>query len=180
MAMKHSNRTCGNCSRILNSSEKQNEYSMVGYKLKNTLSEFGSVSRGICDVDENRHLKKIVETTKILKKGNKVISIENDGSEKTLTGDENVSMNIWGFTPSVFETLEQKFSTFLSTEIDKPKSEMYIPSVVFAMIEEQLATVKVLEADSPWFGVTYKEDKPYVVQNIKSLIQLGEYPEKLY
>jgi len=153
---------------------------MVGYQLKNTLSDFGSVSRGICEIDKNRHLKKIVETTKILKKENQVISIENDGTEKILTGNENVSMNIWGFTPSVFATLEQKFSTFLATEIDKPKSEMYIPSVVFEMIEEQLATVKVLEADSPWFGVTYKEDKPYVVQKIKALIQQGEYPEKLY
>ena len=166
--------------RFLGSSDNPKKYSMVGYQLKNTLSDFGSVSRGICEIDKNRHLKKIVETTKILKKENQVISIENDGTEKILTGNENVSMNIWGFTPSVFATLEQKFSTFLATEIDKPKSEMYIPSVVFEMIEEQLATVKVLEADSPWFGVTYKEDKPYVVQKIKALIQQGEYPEKLY
>lgn len=167
-------------SRFLTSSEKPNEYSMVGYQLKNTLSDFGSVSRGICEIDKNHHLKKIVETTKILKKGNKVVSIENDGTETELTGNENVSMNIWGFTPTVFPTLEQKFSDFLSTEIDKPKSEMYIPSVVFEMIEENKATVKVLEADSPWFGVTYKEDKPFVVQKINSLINQGEYPEKLF
>jgi NDP-sugar pyrophosphorylase family protein len=166
--------------RFLTSPIKSDEYSMVGYQLKNTLSDFGSVSRGICDIDENRHLKKIVETTKILKKGNNVVSLENDGTEKILTGSENVSMNIWGFMPSVFKTLEQKFSTFLSTEINKPKSEMFIPSVVFEMIDEQIATVKVLEADSPWFGVTYKEDKPFVVQKINSLIQQGEYPEKLY
>ena len=166
--------------RFLSISDKLSEYSMVGYKLKNTLSDFGSVSRGICEIDESSHLKKIVETTKILKKENRVISIENEGSEKELTGDENVSMNIWGFTPSVFTTLEEKFSTFLTMEINKPKSEMYIPSVVFEMIEENKATVKVLEADSPWFGVTYKEDKPYVVEKINSLIQQGEYPEKLF
>lgn len=166
--------------RFLTSIEKQSEYSMVGYQLKNTLSDFGSVSRGICEVDEEGNLKRIVETTKILKKENKVVSIENDGQEKILTGNESVSMNMWGFAPSIFETLEQKFSAFLSTEIDKPKSEMYIPSVVFEMIKEQTATVKVLEANSPWFGVTYKEDKAFVVQKINSLIQQGEYPEKLY
>ena len=166
--------------KFLTTSEKPNEYSMVGYKLKNTLSDFGSVSRGICNIDEKNHLKKIVETTKILKKEDRVVSIENDGTEKTLSGEENVSMNIWGFTPTVFATLEQKFSSFLTTEINKPKSEMYIPSVVFEMIDEQKATVKVLEADSPWFGVTYKEDKPYVVQKINSLIQQSEYPDKLF
>lgn len=165
---------------FLTSSESSSEYSMVGYKLKNTLSEFGSVSRGICDVNENQDLHKIVETIKILKKEDKVISVEEDGSETILTGNESVSMNIWGFKPSVFETIERKFSIFLKTEMDKPKSEMYIPSVVFEMINEKLATVKVLEADSPWFGVTYKEDKPYVVDKINSLIKKGEYPENLW
>lgn len=165
---------------FLNSSETSNEYSMVGYKLENTLSEFGSVSRGICDVNDKQDLQKIVETIKILKKEDQVISVEEDGSETILTGKENVSMNIWGFKPSVFNTIEKKFSTFLETEMNKPKSEMYIPSVVFEMIDEKLATVKVLEADSPWFGVTYKEDKPYVVEKINSLIEKGEYPKNLW
>lgn len=166
--------------KFLISSETESEYSMVGYNLKDTLSEFGHVSRGICNVDENQNLKKIVETIKILKRGNDVISVEEDGSETLLTGKESVSMNIWGFKPSVFETLESKFKAFLKTEINKPKSEMYIPSVVFEMIDEQKATVKVLEANSPWFGVTYKEDKPFVVEKIKSLIEKGDYPEKLF
>lgn len=165
---------------FLNSSEDEKEYSMVGYRLDNTLSDFGSVSRGICSVDENNNLKKIVETTKILKKDNAVISIEPDGSEKTLSGKENASMNIWGFKPSIFSTLEKKFVSFLKNEIDKPKSEMYIPSVVFEMIDEGLANVKVLEADSPWFGVTYKEDKPFVIEKIQKLVNAGEYPEKLW
>jgi len=165
---------------FLTSSKNSTEYSMVGYNLKNTLSEFGSVSRGICDVNEKQDLQKIVETIKIFKKEDKVISVEEDGSETILTGQESVSMNIWGFKPSVFQTIEAKFSAFLETEIDKPKSEMYIPSVVFEMIDENLATVKVLKADSPWFGVTYKEDKPYVVEKLNSIIAKGEYPEKLW
>ncbi|MBT3382449.1 MAG: nucleotidyltransferase [Prolixibacteraceae bacterium] len=166
--------------KFLISSENETEYSMVGYNLKDTLSEFGHVSRGVCNVDENQNLKKIVETIKILKRENDIISVEEDGSETLLTGKESVSMNIWGFKLSVFETLESKFKAFLKTEINKTKSEMYIPSVVFEMIDEKKATVKVLEANSPWFGVTYKEDKPFVVEKIKSLIVKGDYPEKLF
>jgi len=166
--------------KFLMSSDISTQYSMVGYHLKNTLSEFGSVSRGICDVDQNQNLNKIVETIKIFKKEEKVISVEVDNNETLLSGEERVSMNFWGFKPSVFRTIETKFSTFLKTEIDKPKSEMYIPSVVFEMIEEQKATVKVLDANSPCFGVTYKEDKPYLVEKINALIAHGEYPKKLW
>jgi len=165
---------------FLTKSKDDAEYSMVGYELKNTLSDHGSVSRGICSVDNNQNLIKIVETKKIVKREESVISIEEDGRELPLTGNEHASMNIWGFKPSIFETLENKFIEFLKTQINKPKSEMYIPSVVFEMIEEQKATVKVLEAHSPWFGVTYKEDKPIVVNRLRKLIDEGEYPEKLW
>ncbi len=165
---------------FLTHSKEPYEYSMVGYRLKDTLSDFGSVSRGICEVDKNKNLRKIVETIKIVKKGNDVVSIENDGSETPLTGDENVSMNIWGFKPSIFEQLEKRFTEFLKTEIEKPKSEMYIPSVVFDLIDDKVASVKVLEANSPWFGVTYQEDKPYVIEKINKLIKKGDYPEKLW
>ncbi len=165
---------------FLKSSENEAEFAMVGYQLKNTLSDFGSVSRGICTVDDMQNLVKIVETVKIVKKGNAVISIEEDGSETPMTGEESASMNMWGFKPSLFKALETKFVDFLKTEINKPKSEMYIPSVVFEMIEEQEARVKVLKADSPWFGVTYKEDKPIVVEKIRKLIDEGEYPENLW
>lgn len=167
-------------SGFLNTSKDSSEYAMVGYQLKNTLSDFGSVSRGICDVNESQNLVKIEEITKIFKKGTAAISVEADGSETPMTGNESASMNMWGFKPSIFGTLESKFVDFLKTEMDKPKSEMYIPSVVFEMIEEQKATVKVLKADSPWFGVTYKEDKPVVVDKIKTLIDQGEYPENLW
>ncbi|MFW5755593.1 MAG: nucleotidyltransferase family protein [Tangfeifania sp.] len=164
---------------FLKESANPKEYSMVGYKLENTLSDFGSVSRGICQVNQNDELESIVETKKIFKRGDKIISEEPDGSEKELTGNETVSMNIWGFKTSIFPVLEEKFNQFLRTEIDKPKSEMYIPSVVFEMINEGKATVKVLKTDSPWFGVTYKEDKPAVVNKIKSLIKKGYYPSEI-
>lgn len=165
---------------FLTHSNNQQEYSMVGYKLNKTLSDFGSVSRGICEVDENQYLQKIVENKKILKKDGEIISVMDDGNEVKLSGEENVSMNIWGFKPTVFATLEEKFREFLDAKINEPKSEMYIPSVVFDMIDEEKAKVKVLEADSPWFGVTYKEDKPLVVKRINQMVQRGDYPEKLF
>jgi len=165
---------------FLTSSTDEKEYSMVGYQLDKTLSDHGSVSRGLCDVDSNNNLQKIVETTKIIKRDSGVFSIEDDGSETTLTGLESASMNIWGFKPSIFNTLEKKFIEFLKTEINKPKSEIYIPSVVFEIIQEGKGQVKVLKADSPWFGVTYQQDKPLVVDKINQLIEAGEYPNKLW
>jgi UTP-glucose-1-phosphate uridylyltransferase len=165
---------------FLVSSTNTKEYSMVGYYLKETLSDFGSVSRGICDTNPENYLEKIVETIKIVKRGNEIISVESDGSETPLTGNEVTSMNNWGFKPSVFPILEKRFKGFLEKEIGNLKSEMYIPSVVFDMIDDNEAKVKVLEADSPWFGVTYKEDKPFVIEKIKALIAKGDYPEKLW
>lgn len=165
---------------FLTQSETPTEYAMVGYKLRNTLSDFGSVSRGICDMDGNGNLEKIVETVKIVKRADEIISIGNDGSETQLTGNESTSMNNWGFKPSIFDALESMFIDFLKTEIDKPKSEMYIPFAVFDLIKANKATVKVLDADSPWFGVTYREDKPFVKEKIRSLIDKGEYPKNLW
>ena len=165
---------------FLNNSVQEQTFSMIGYQLKNTLSEHGSVSRGMCTVNENDNLVKIVETHNIFKKGGAAVTTAEDGSETPLTGNERVSMNFWGFHPSIFKTLESKFVQFLKTEIDKPKSEMYIPSVVFEMIEDNEAEVKVLKANSPWFGVTYKEDKPIVVNKINALIEEGVYPAKLW
>lgn len=164
---------------LLNSAD-QHEFAMVGYQLDNTLSDFGSVSRGLCQIGENDLLQKIVETTKILKKDGKIVSVEPDGSEKILTGKESASMNIWGFKPSVFEILESKFTDFLKEHINEPKSEMFIPSVVYEMICDNQATVKVLKANSPWFGVTYKEDKPLVIDRINKLIEEGQYPAKIF
>jgi len=159
---------------------KPYQYSMIGYKLKSTLSEFGSVSRGICDVDADGYLQKIVETLKIYREKGEIVSLEPDGVVKPHTGDEIVSMNIWGFQPDIFEILEEKFIKFLDQYGHLPKSEMLIPSVVYELIREQRASVEVLKEDSLWFGVTYKEDKPYAVSQVKKLIANGEYPEKLF
>ena len=153
---------------------------MIGYKLRNTLSEFGSVSRGICDVDPDNYLQKIVETTKIYKERGEIVSLEPDGDVRYLTGDESVSMNIWGFQPDIFKIIEEKFIKFLDYNGHLPKSEIFIPSVVYEIITEQRATVEVLKGDSLWFGVTYQEDKPYVVSRVRKLIEDGEYPEKLF
>jgi len=165
---------------FLISSDNEKEYSMVGYKLNNTLSEFGTVSRGICETDDSEILTKISERHEIGESGNAIAFTDDNGIRLPLTGDEIVSMNFWGFKPSLFKNLETSFINFLKKNIITPKSEIYIPNVVFDLIAEEKAFVKVLKADSPWFGVTYKEDKPYVVEKLNSLIENGDYPEKLW
>jgi len=156
------------------------KYAMVGYSLNNTLSEFGSVSRGICVTDENNRLTKITETHKIRSKANRILCESEEKETVELKGDEIVSMNFWGFHPSIFENIENQFIDFLTHHIDEPKSEFYIPFVVFEMIKTGQIEVEVLHADSPWFGVTYQEDKPYVIDQILNLTDQGIYPEKLW
>ncbi len=165
---------------FLSHSEDPNEHAMIGYKLNNTLSDYGYVSRGVCNITGDGFLQKIVETTKIVKRDGKIISIEPDGNEVQLSGEESVSMNMWGFHPSVFNVFEKKFKDFLKQYINEPKSEIFIPWVVYDMIKEGNAHVKVLKADSPWFGVTYKEDTPIVIEKLKKLIEEGQYPNKLF
>jgi len=158
----------------------QDKYAMVGYQLSNTLSEFGSVSRGICVTDDNKQLTQITETHKIRTEGN-LILCESDGKEDMeLTGKEIVSMNFWGFQPTIFDFIENQFIDFLHHNINQPKSEFYIPFVVFEMIKRGQINVEVLTADSPWFGVTYKEDKPFVIKQIQDLTDQGIYPEILW
>ncbi len=159
-------------------SEKQ--YAMVGYQLKNTLSEFGTVSRGICKSDEEDNLVEITERTKIARDGTDIFFTDDDGSKTKLAENELVSMNYWGFHPTIFNYLEEKFKTFLDERINEEKSEIYIPTVVFELITSGDAQSKVLEADSPWFGVTYPEDKPHVVEQVKKLTEAGIYPKHLW
>lgn len=161
-------------------SEEFPNYCMVGYKLKYTLSEHGYVSRGVCETDENGFLKTVVERTHIERTGGKIITKLNDGSEMELTGDEDVSMNIWGFTPSYFNYLETAFAKFIKANSGNPKAEFYIPTVVNDLIKEDRIKMKVLESQDKWFGVTYKEDKDDAVRNIAELIKKGVYPEKLW
>jgi choline kinase len=165
---------------FLTRSVSEDKYSMIGYQLNKTLSDFGSVSRGICKVDENNFLTKITETHKI-RQENDIILCESESKETIeITDDETVSMNFWGFHPSVFENIENQFIEFLQSNIHIPKSEFYIPFVVFEMIRTGKAKVEVLKADSPWFGVTYQEDKPFVIEQIQKLTNQGVYPNKLW
>ncbi len=165
---------------FLFSSKKENEYAMVGYNIGNTLSENGTVSRGICETDANNLLTQITETHQIEKKGGNTICVDKNGKPIILKGDEVVSMNIWGANPNIFDYLEKAFIKFLDENIAVPKSEFYIPSVVFDLINAGKIKVKVLEANSPWFGVTYKEDHPFVTEQVKKMVDNGDYPSNLW
>ncbi|MDR2083996.1 MAG: nucleotidyltransferase [Bacteroidales bacterium] len=156
-----------------------NDYAMVGYDILSTLSESGTVSRGVCEVDENNFLSSIQERLKISLINGQLVDIEN-GKEVILTGKEKVSMNFWGFTPTFFNHVEDCLIDFLKENIDNPKSELYIPTVVFKLIKDGISKVKVLSSNASWFGITYKEDRKDVIDNIRKLISKGEYPEKLW
>jgi UTP-glucose-1-phosphate uridylyltransferase len=161
-------------------SSSENEYSMVGYRLDRTLSDFGTVSRGVSVADHQDNLTRITEVTKIGRDANGVFCIDENEERQPLTGHEIVSMNFWGFKPSLFQHLESLFVEFLKDNLNQPKSEFYIPSVVFSLIQSGTVTTKVLKADSPWFGVTYQEDRPFVISQVRSLTDRGIYPEKLW
>jgi UTP-glucose-1-phosphate uridylyltransferase len=156
------------------------DYAMVGFILRNTLSEFGSVARGVSRVDENHYLKSIVEMMKIEPDGGGAKNTGADGKTIKLTGDEAVSMNFWGFTPAVFGQLRAQFTAFLKTSGQEQKSECYIPATVGELVTAGQAKVKVLRTNDSWFGVTYREDRPRVVESIRTLITRGDYPEKLW
>lgn len=166
-------------SKFLTTTVKPDHLAMIGYKLNKTLSDFGGVSRGICVTNEKNHLTQITETHKIHQENGSYFC-ELNSEKKELTGSETVSMNFWGFDPGVFNRLEEQFKDFLDHHINVPKSEFYIPFCVFEMIRKKQANVEVLEADSPWFGVTFKEDKPFVSEQIRLLTQKGIYPDKLW
>tara|TARA_B100001173_G_scaffold179798_1_gene155240 strand:+ start:2200 stop:3081 length:882 start_codon:yes stop_codon:yes gene_type:complete len=150
-------------------------FSMVAFQLGNTLSDFGGVSRGLCAV-ENGLLSTVVETHNIKRSAEGVTSDD----DISLDGTEPVSMNVWGFTPDLFDHLKSMFHDFLERDGKEMKSEFLIPSVVNNLIHANTKHVKVLRTDSSWFGVTYKEDKPYVVKQIQELIDNDEYPNKLF
>ena len=154
-------------------------YFMVGYPLNKTLSDFGSVSRGISEVDEDGFLKKITERTHIEKTPNG--ARYKDGEDfKDLTGDEIASMNFFGFTPSYFKYSEDMFKEFLQENQENPKAEFYVPFVVNTLVNDGKIKLKVLSSDTQWFGVTYLEDKPFVEEKLRDLIKEGVYPEGLW
>ena len=159
---------------------QKGKFCMVGFYLKNTLSESGSVSRGICTLDNKDHLVKVEEHGNIRKEGRKILGENLMGIEHSLPAKTCTSMNMWGFTPDYMEESDVLFKEFLKQNIDEPKKEFYVPSVVSRMIEEGKAKVKVLSTPSAWFGVTYKEDREKVVARLKEMAEDGTYPSPLF
>ena len=162
-------------------SDKKYDFCMAGFILGNTLSDNGAVTRGICVVDENEHLIGVNETSGIVKTADGAACDDANGNQVACDAKSHVSMNMWGFTPDFLDELESGFKEFLSNIKEGDiKAEYLLPTIVDQLIKSNQANVSVLETKDKWFGVTYKEDKPVVVQSIKKLIEEGKYPEKLY
>ncbi len=159
---------------------QQNIFSMVAYKVGNTLSENGVVSRGVCNVSSDDTLISVTERTNIKDYDGIIGYIDENENMVALDFDSKVSMNFWGFTPLYFDLTHSLFIDFLDKNINTPKSEFYIPSAVDLLIKSNKASVKVLTSDAKWFGVTYKEDKPSVVNKIGELVDNKIYPSKLF
>lgn len=156
------------------------KYCMIGYHVENTLSESGSVNRGICSVNEQHLLTNIVERTNIECNGGVIQAPADDGRIETISQNTLVSMNMWGFTPDYFDHSERMFTDFLQKHGLEPKSEIYIPTVVNQLIVEHKAQCEVIDSPARWFGVTYAEDRPQVVLEINKLIREGIYPQQLW
>ena len=158
-------------------------YMMVGYRIENTLTENGHVARGVCETDENGYLANIHERTRIEKRGGGAAYTEDDGATWTAIPEgSTVSMNMWGFTPSILKELSARFAQFLSENLEKNplKCEYFLPFVVDELLKENKASVRVLKSQDKWYGVTYKEDKQVVMDAIARLKEEGRYPQKLW
>lgn len=156
------------------------ECALMGYILRNTLSEHGTVARGICQCDDASYLQTVVERTKVEGTETGARFLDDDGTAFPLTGDEPVSMNFWGFHPSMFGNLREAFQAFLQLKGNEPKSEFYIPTVVDELVNGGRMRARVLPTRERWFGVTYREDKAFAERSIRALIADGVYPEKLW
>lgn len=159
---------------------KTNEYCMVGFRVGNTLSESGSVARGVCATNDEGYLTSVVERTAIERIDGEIQFIDENGEKIVIGENTPVSMNMWGFTPDYFLHSEEYFKDFLRANMDNLKSEYFIPLMVNELITKKVARVKVLDTTSKWFGVTYAADRQNVVDKINALITAGEYPEKLF
>ena len=155
-------------------------FAMVGFRLDRTLSENGSVARGICDIAPDGMLRTVKEMTKLVRAGDAAENREDESNPVKVPLDARVSMNCWGFTEGLFAELESRFPAWLAENGAKEKSEWYIPFVVDELVREGRADCEVLPTDSSWFGVTYREDKPFVVESIRRLVESGEYPVNLF
>lgn len=167
---------------LTNSRNDKNKISccMVSFILKNTLSENGGVTRGICHVDQNFLLRDIIETYDILKKGDEVV-VKKEGRDVVVDENQMVSMNMWGFWPNIFQVLEEEFECFLNNLPEcNLRSEYLLPTIVGNLLHKEVIEVKVLQSSDQWFGVTFKEDKVMVAKEVRDLAERGIYPEKLY
>ena len=156
------------------------KYSMVGFRICNTLSENGTVARGVCGKNEAGMLTDVVERTEIMRVDGTICYKDENGEWQPVGEETPVSMNFWGFTPDYFNYSEAQFVDFLKENIDKPKSEFFIPLVVDTLINGGKATCEVLDTTAKWFGVTYAADRPGTVEKIQALVDAGEYPAKLF
>ena len=162
------------------SESAESEYSMVGFSLEKTLSESGTVSRGICTADKRGFLTGVEEHHNVKREEDGIYGDGMDGVRRRLAEHSPTSMNMWGFTPEIFDYGEKLFKEFLIASPADLKREFYIPHIVNSAIEENKATVKILSTPDKWFGVTYKEDKSHVIESISQMVERGEYPADLY
>ncbi len=160
--------------------DQQTQYSLVGYQVGNTISEHGTVSRGICIADQDDFLQSVTERTNIQFTRGGIAYTDADGAFVFLKPETLVSMNFWGFTPQYFKQTENMFIDFVHANSDSLKAEFYIPTAIDKLINNSQAKVKVLKSNARWFGVTYKEDKPIVIEKLNQLIKSGIYPAKLW
>jgi len=169
--------------KFLTSDVSDNNMSLMGFEVGNTMSDYGYVSRGVCEVSGEGNMDSVTERTNIYYKGEgvdrKIVFNEND-VEYDLDPKTRVSMNFWGFTPKVFEVCLDLFPAFVDENAENPKAEFFIPSIPDYMVKNGMADFKVIPTSSKWFGVTYPEDKPIVQESISALIAQGAYPEKLF
>ena len=156
------------------------EHALVGYVLRRTLSEYGAVARGVCAVDAHGLLRDVTEMTQIERVGTQIRNTLADGRTTELTGDELVSMNLWGLRAEIFPLLRERLAAFLAAHGTELKSECYLPATVSELIGAGKAAVRVLPTPETWFGVTYQQDKPEVVASVRRLIEAGQYPERLW
>jgi Nucleotidyl transferase len=155
-------------------------YAMVGFILRNTLSDFGSVARGVCQVDARGFLEHVIEMTNIERDGEGAKSTDAAGNVTRLSGEEHVSMNMWGFAPMVLDQLHTCFEEFLERHGADLRAECYLPSSINQIVSAGSARVKLLPSADAWFGVTYREDRPRVVESIQKMVRAGVYPERLW
>ena len=165
--------------QFLTTGANDHVFGLIGYELVKTLSDNGSVSRGVCKVDASGNLIEIAERTKIFRDGGKIV-YEEDGNKTEVPSDSKVSMNFWCFTPYVFSICKEMFNTFLQKNLNQPKAEIYVVDVGAEFIKMPDNALKVIPTRSEWFGVTYKEDAPGVESNISALVAKGEYPQSLW